>query len=75
MGKSISFVFFGKKGEATIPMPALAFNNWVCDAQICGFDVEVALHVPSAIIEIKIDLSRHTAQAHNVIANYRKRHV
>jgi len=46
-------------------VPASAFNNRVCDALIARFDVGVA---PCAcfIIEIKTDLSRLTAQTHNV---------
>ena len=40
-------------------------NNRVCDAPISVFAVGVA-PCACSIIKIKIDLSRHTAQTHNV---------
>jgi hypothetical protein len=46
-------------------MPTTAFNNQVCNAPISISDVGVA-PCACSIIEIKIDLSRHTAQTYNV---------
>jgi len=46
-------------------LPATAFNNRVCDAEVLEL-TKVAAPCACLIIEIKIDRSRHTAQTHNV---------
>jgi hypothetical protein len=53
----------GKGSETRLPTPA--FNNRVCDVPIFVSDVGVA-PCACSIIKIKIDLSRHAAQTHNV---------